>query len=111
MLVLHTALYFGQQLSKESLQCPNQMRAAAGVMIEDAPMQFDASSSSSHSIKVKGTLKKIPLEMHGVILHLRTSRLPTTEEIELSTVKVSFSLLMLLKINRGWDPYSKEFAR
>ena len=64
MLVLHNALYFGRQL-KESLLCPNQMRAA-GVMIKDAPIHFDA--SSSHSIKVRDTLE-IPLEMlHGVIL-------------------------------------------
>ena len=38
MLVFHEALFFGSQL-EESLLCPNQMRAA-GVAIEDAPMQF-----------------------------------------------------------------------
>jgi hypothetical protein len=103
MLVFHEALYFGQQL-KESLLCPNQMRAA-GVTIEDAPIQVDA--SSSHSIKIRGTLE-IPLEMHGVISHLRT-RLPTNEEIELYR-EGQFQSVDLTE-DTPWEPYSKEFAR
>jgi hypothetical protein len=52
-------------------------------MIEDAPIQFDASSSPALSIKVKKhMLVEIPLEMHGVISHIRT-RLPTKEELAL----------------------------
>jgi hypothetical protein len=63
MLVFYEALlYFGEQLKDESLLCLNQMREA-GVTIENAPIQFDA--SSSYSIKVKGTLE-IPLEMPEV---------------------------------------------
>jgi hypothetical protein len=76
MLVFHEALYFRLKL-KASLLCPNQMRDA-GIKIEDVPMQFDA--AFSHSIKVNNILE-IPLEMHGVISHIRT-RLPTDEELE-----------------------------
>jgi hypothetical protein len=67
MLVFHRAHYFRSKL-KELLLCPNQMRDA-GIKIEDVPMQFDA--SSSHCIKVNDVLE-IPLEMHGVILHIQT---------------------------------------
>jgi hypothetical protein len=98
MLVFHEALYFGAQL-KESLLCPNQMRAA-GVMTDDAPIQFDA--SSSHSIKVEGTLE-IPLEMHGVISHLQT-RLLTNDELALVYRDGQ------LTDDTTWEPYSKEFA-
>jgi hypothetical protein len=63
MMVLHEALYFGQQF-KDSLICPHQMRAAGAVTIEDTPIQFYASSSHS----VQGMLE-IPLEMLGVISH------------------------------------------
>ena len=76
MLVIHEALFFGSKL-KESLLCPNQLRAA-GNIVQDAPRQFDA--SSSHSITVPGSVE-IPLQMHGVISFLET-RLPTMEEIE-----------------------------
>jgi hypothetical protein len=103
MLVFHAALYFGVQL-QESLLCPNQMRAA-GITIDDAPIQFDA--SSSHSIKVNGTLE-IPLEMHGVISHLRT-RLPTDEELALYR-DGQFQSVQLTD-DTTWEPYSKEFAQ
>jgi hypothetical protein len=101
--VFHEALYFGAQL-KESLLCPNQMRAA-GIMIDDAPIQFDA--SSSHSIKVEGMLE-IPLEMHGVISHLRT-RLPTDDELALYR-DGQFQSVQLTD-DTTWEPYSKEFAK
>ena len=39
MLVIHEALYFGEQL-KESLLCPNQIRAA-GNLVQDTPKQFN----------------------------------------------------------------------
>ena len=77
MLVIHEALYFGDRL-KESLLCPNQIRAA-GNLVQDAPIQFD-SSSTTHSITIPGKLE-IPLEMHGVISHLHT-RKPMADEIE-----------------------------
>ena len=76
MLVIYEALYFGDDL-KDSLLDPNQLRAA-GVIVNDAPQQFDA--TSSHSISVSGTLE-IPLKMHGVISYFDT-RLPTMVEIE-----------------------------
>jgi hypothetical protein len=67
MLVIHEALYFGEQL-KDSLLCPNQLRAA-GNIVKDAPIQFVA--TSSHSITIPGRLE-LPLEMHGVISYLST---------------------------------------
>jgi hypothetical protein len=76
------------------------MRVAAGVTIEDAPIQFGA--SSSHSIKFKGMLE-IPLEMYGVILHLRTSWLPNkTKEIEL--YREEFQSVQLTE-DTVWEPY------
>ena len=65
MLVIHEALYFGDRL-KESLLCPNQLRAA-GNLVQDALIQFD--SKSSHSITIPGKLELL-LEMHGVISYL-----------------------------------------
>jgi hypothetical protein len=62
---------------------------------------------SSHSIKVKGTLE-IPLELHGVILHLRT-RLPTDEELALYRDGQCQSVQ--LTDDTTWEPYSKEFAQ
>ncbi len=44
MLVLYKALYFGGRLHG-SLLCPNQLRAA-GNIVQDVPMQFDATSST-----------------------------------------------------------------
>ena len=60
MLIIHEALYFGEKL-KESLLCPNQIRAA-GNLVKDAPIQFDA--TSTHSISVPGQLD-LPLELQG----------------------------------------------
>jgi hypothetical protein len=48
MLVIHEALYFGDRL-KESLLCPNQIRAA-GNLVQDAPIQFDL--KSMHSVTI-----------------------------------------------------------
>jgi hypothetical protein len=75
------------------------MRAAAGVLtIENAPIQFDVSSSHS----VQGTLE-IPLEeMLGVISHLRTtSRLPTSGEDVNYAMKSFSQISLLLKIECG----------
>ncbi len=52
VLVIHEALYFGEKLA-ESLLCPNQLRAA-GNIVNDAPIQFDA--SSTHSITIPGAV-------------------------------------------------------
>jgi hypothetical protein len=101
-LVFHEALYFGNGL-KESLLCPNQMQAA-GIKIKDVPIQFDA--LSSHLIKVNGTLD-IPLEMHGIISHLKT-RLPTSEELELYWAG-QFQSIELTE-DTPWEPYSEKFA-
>ena len=97
MLVIHEALYFGPKL-KESLLCPNQLRAA-GIIVEDAPKQFDA--SSSHSITVPGTLE-IPLQMHGVISYLETW-LPTAEEV--NDYRNGHFQSLELTNNIAWEPY------
>jgi hypothetical protein len=102
MLVIHEALYFGERL-KESLLCPNQVRAA-GNLVRDAPMQFDA--SSSHSITIPGKLE-IPLEMHGVISYVRT-RKPTVKEIDQYQLGEFQSVGLTEKI--PWEPYSDKFA-
>lgn len=102
MLVIHEALYFGSKL-KDSLLCPNQLRAA-GVQVHEAPTQFDP--SSSHSIVVKDTLE-IPLEMHGVISFLNT-RLPTDEEIE--NYRAGLLQSVELTTDTPWEPYSDDFA-
>jgi hypothetical protein len=102
-LVFNEALYFGSRL-KESLLCPNQMRAA-GIRIEDVPVQFD--SDSSHSIIIDGRLQ-IPLEMHGVISHINT-RLPTQEEIE--RYREGSLQSVELTSDTPWEPYSEKFAQ
>lgn len=102
MLVFHEALYFGSKL-KESLLCPNQMRAA-GVKIDEAPIQFNP--SSTHSLPVGRDLV-IPLEMHGVISYLNT-RLPTDAEI--AQYRAGHFQSVELTKDFAWEPYSEEFA-
>ena len=102
MLVIHEALYFGDRL-KESLLCPNQIRAAGNV-VNDTPIQFD--SQSTHSIQIPGKLE-LPLTMHGVVSHLQTRR-PTMDEIE----RYQIGLLQSVELteNVPWEPYSTKFA-
>jgi Reverse transcriptase (RNA-dependent DNA polymerase) len=102
MLVIHEALYFGARL-KESLLCPNQLRAA-GLLVHDTPIQFDA--ASTHAIQVPGKLE-LPLTMHGVVSHLLT-RQPTKDEI----ARYQSGLLQAVELteNVPWEPYSTKFA-
>ena len=102
MLVIHEALYFGDRL-KESLLCPNQLRAA-GVLVQDAPIQFD--SKSTHSLTVPGKLE-LPLEMHGVISHLRTCK-PMADKVK----RYQAGLLQSVELTEDipWEPYSEKFA-
>ena len=101
MLVIHEALYFGERL-KESLLCPNQIRAA-GNLVQDTPKQFDP--QSAHSIIIPNRVE-LPLDMHGVISHLRT-RKPMAEEIEQYTNGL-FQEAVLTK-DIPWEPYSTKF--
>ncbi|KAI2511639.1 hypothetical protein MHU86_2705 [Fragilaria crotonensis] len=103
MLVIHEALYFGDRL-KESLLCPNQVRAAGNV-VRDVPIQFDA-ASTTHSITIPGKLE-LPLELHGVISFVST-RKPTTDEIDQYQSGVFQSVELTEKI--PWEPYSAKFA-
>jgi hypothetical protein len=102
MLVSHEALYFGLKL-KESLLCPNQMRAA-GVKIDEAPIQ--SNPLSTHLLHVGPDLV-IPLEMHGVISYPNT-RLPMDAEI-VQYCAGHFQLAELTE-DFAWEPYSEEFA-
>ena len=102
MLVVHEALYFGNNL-KESLLCPNQIRAA-GNIVNDTPIQFDA--ASSHSIKVPNRVE-LPLEMRGVISFLST-RLPTESELE--SYRSGYLQFVELTARTPWEPYSSKFA-
>jgi hypothetical protein len=102
LLIIHEALYFGATL-RESLLCPNQLRAN-GVLVEDTPVQFDP--SSLHSIVVSDDLR-IPLELHGVASSFR-SRLPTSEELERYYAGELQSVE--LTSDQPWEPYSTKFA-
>jgi hypothetical protein len=103
MLAIHEALYIGNRL-KESLLCPNQLRAA-GNTVQDVPKQFDA--SSSHSITMPGTLD-IPLQMHGVISYLKTWLLMAEE---IAAYQSGHFQSVELTNNIAWEPYSETFAR
>jgi hypothetical protein len=102
LLIIHEALYFSDCL-KESLLCPYQIRAA-GNLIKDVPRQFD--SESLHSIILSNTLE-IPLDMHGVIWHMRTCK-PTADELQ----HYQDGLLKSVELTEDipWEPYSKEFT-
>ena len=101
-LVLHEALYFGDRL-QGSLLCPNQIRAA-GNKVDDVPIQFDA--ASRHSITVKDKLE-LPMALHGLISFLST-RKPTEDELR----RYQEGLLQSVELtdNVPWEPYSTKFA-
>ena len=102
MLVIHEALYFGDRL-KESLLCPNQIRAA-GNLVQDTPKQFNP--HSTHSITVPDKVD-LPLDMHGVISHLCT-RKPTPDEVQQYTNGLFQAAVLTEDI--PWEPYSSKFA-
>ena len=102
MLVVHEALYFGDKL-RESLLCPNQIRAA-GNIVKDTPMQFD--KTSSHSIIVPNRVE-LPLHLRGVISYLDT-RLPTASEID--NYQMGTLQFAELTEKTPWEPYSSKFA-
>jgi hypothetical protein len=101
-LVIHEALFFGDRL-RGSLLCPNQIRAA-GNIVEDVPVQFDA--SSRHAIDVPGRLE-IPMELNGVISFLST-RKPTSAEIQ--SYHAGGLQSVELTEDTPWEPYSTKFA-
>jgi hypothetical protein len=101
MLIIHEALYFGEQL-KESLLCPNQIRVA-GNLVQDTLKQFDP--QSAHSITVPNIVV-LPLDMHGVISHKWTCK-PMAEEIKQYTNGL-FQEAVLTK-DIPWEPYSTQF--
>jgi hypothetical protein len=73
-------------------------------LVQDTPKQFDP--QSAHSIIIPNQVE-LPLEMHGVISHLRT-RKPTAKEIEDYTNGL-FQEAVLTE-DFPWEPYSAKFA-
>lgn len=96
VLIVHEALNMSEVMD-HSLACPNQMRAN-GVVVNDVPVQFDA--TSSHSITVDDLT--IPLELRGVISSFKC-RAPTDEELAEATVHYE------LTSSLPWDPNDIEF--
>jgi hypothetical protein len=72
-------------------------------LVQDTPRQFDP--QSTHSITIPDKVE-LPLEMHGVISHLRT-RKPTAEEIERYTNGLFQSAVLTDDV--PWEPYSEKF--
>ena len=98
LLVINEALYFGDRLDS-SLLCPNQLRDN-GLIVEDVPKQYVA--TSSHSIYDPVTKVRIPLEMKGVISCFETHR-PTPKDVaELPQIVMTSALT--------WQPGSDAFA-
>jgi hypothetical protein len=80
ILVVNEALYFRDRMN-HSLLCPNQI-CANGLVVNDAPKQFD--DTSLHAIVDPKSETKQPLLLSGVISYLET-RKPTDEELEACT--------------------------
>jgi len=76
----------------------------AGNLVQDMPKQFDPQLVLSITISNK---VELPLEMHGVISHLRT-RKPTAREIEDYTNGLFQAAVLTEDI--PWEPYSAKFA-
>jgi hypothetical protein len=85
---------------KNSLLCPNQMRAN-GVIVDDLPVHLSPERKSTHSIYIPDSDVRLPLKLHGCLSYIPT-RLPTTEEIESKT-------WVILTNEIEWDPYSPSF--
>jgi hypothetical protein len=80
ILILGQAIYLGNQM-KNSLICPNQLRAN-GLVVEDCPRHLaPRDNPSSHSIFAPEDNLIIPLQLRGVTSYF-TTRTPTISEVE-----------------------------
>jgi hypothetical protein len=75
ILIIHEALYFRDHL-KQTLLNPNQLQSH-GLLVKDAPQQFDP--KSLHSICIPKCSITIPLHLDGVISTFSSSK-PIWEE-------------------------------
>ena len=98
ILIVHEALYFGDQLMN-SLLNPNQIRDN-GIGVDDVPRQFE--KTSSHSIHIPEHDLTIPLTLNGVISGFECQK-PTWEEYMMNP-KIE------LTSSRIWNPSSADFA-
>ena len=102
ILCFGESLYFGNKL-KQSLLCPNQMRACGNV-VEDTPRQFDR--RSKHGITFRDSAEEreffVPLELDGVISYMNT-RKPNNEELQ------NCKHYWATSGTKPWEPYSKTF--
>ena len=91
-------MYFGDRL-KQMLLNPNQWQVN-GSLVNDAPRQFDP--TSSHSIHEPKTRISIPLHLDAVILNFPSSK-PTWEE---------YTILPHIELtsNMPWDPHAIEYV-
>ena len=98
ILLIHEALYFGDHL-KQTLLNPNQLQAN-GLLVDDAPHQFDP--KSSHLIHEPKTGISIPLCLDGVISNFPSLK-PTWEE---------YNMLPHIELSSDmpWDPHSTKYA-
>jgi len=98
ILILGQAIYLGNQM-KNSLICPNQLRAN-GLIVEDCPKHLaPRDKPSSHSIFVPEDNLTIPLQLKGVTSYF-TTRTPTINEVETCQ-------WVHLSNDQDWDPHSE----
>jgi hypothetical protein len=102
ILCFGESLYFGDKL-KQSLLCPNQMRACGNV-VDDTPRQFDR--TSKYGITFRDFEDEVaifvPLALTGVISYMNT-RKPNNEELK------NCKHYWATSATKPWEPYSKIF--
>jgi hypothetical protein len=98
VLIIHEALYFGDRLPS-TLLTPNQLRNN-GLVVNDVPRQFDATSSFSIFDPMSGV--RIPLEFFGQSAGFKSHK-PTRQDWNACTKKV-------LTSDQPWKPNSSALA-
>jgi hypothetical protein len=100
ILILGQVLYLGQHM-KNSLICPNQLRAN-GLTVDDCPKHLAPQNQpSTHSIYAPMEDLNIPLKLQGVTSFF-TTRTPTVHEVETCR-------WVYLSNEHDWDPHSDSY--
>jgi Reverse transcriptase (RNA-dependent DNA polymerase) len=99
VLIIHEALYFGDQL-RTTLLTPNQMRHN-GLVVDDVPRQFQA--TSTHSIYEPSSGVRIPLSIFGQSSGF-VSHKPTSQDW-------NDCRRLTLTSDKPWNPNSPTLAR
>jgi len=100
ILIFGQALYLGDQM-KNSLICPNQLRAN-GLTVDDCPKHLaPRNQPSSHSLHAPMEDLTIPLKLKGVTSFFSTRTL-TVQEVE--TCKWVY-----MSDEHNWDPHSEDY--